>query len=244
MAAGCAPGPPAAKPALPEPTRGSSATTRDEGAGKYVEICVRKSTLVRTEYRPCDDEEKGYAWYFVPMTANVPAIGKKPGTGMSVEPSGVYYRAPEQGGKGIQVMIFLNQDVVEICVKKRTRVRMPDAHCEREEKGYVWYYLLRSRQIPAVGTKAMKGSFRSSEYFRTFRARPAGGKGDRVAFEPRDESVDSEEPKTTRTPAPTKKPADTDAEEPEPTRTRTSTRLPAKRCTTTRTGKTTTTRCS
>ncbi len=68
---------------MPTPSQQSldySGTTSDEedvDESEYVEICVRKTTLVRAEYQPCDDEVKGYAWYFVPMTAKVPAIGKK-----------------------------------------------------------------------------------------------------------------------------------------------------------------------
>lgn len=251
MATGCGGTRLEAKPPSPQPSGDYSETTDDDeqgpakddeqGPAAYVEICVRKTSLVRAEYQPCDDEVQGYTWYFVPMTAKVPAVGKRPGTGMSVEPFGVDYRAPRRGGKGRRVMTFLNQDVIQICVKKRTRTRVPDAHCVADEKGYAWYYLLLSRQIPAVGLMAVNGSFRSSEYSATFRARPGGGKGRKVAFKPRDEVSEEPEDKKTKSTRPTTG----STRPPASTRPSTaSTRPPAKHCTTTRTGKVTTRRCS
>ncbi|WP_188194547.1 hypothetical protein [Nonomuraea sp. SYSU D8015] len=88
-------------------------------------------------------------------------------------------------------MTLRDQDLIEICVKKRTRLRVSDARCDDEDDGYAWYYLLLSRQIPGVGKKAMNGSFRASDYSTTYRARPGGGKGRKVAFDPDDEDVDS-----------------------------------------------------
>ncbi|MFI6920805.1 hypothetical protein ACIBIZ_12705 [Nonomuraea spiralis] len=75
------------------------------------------------------------------------------------------------------------EDRVEVCVRKATRVRAADKHCENDRSGYGWYYLLLSRQIPAVGKKAAKGSFFSNENSAWFRARPRGGKGSKAIVE-------------------------------------------------------------
>jgi hypothetical protein len=195
---GCASTPPLEAPAKHLPAFANEAETDDteevDGADEYVEICVRKTTLVRTAYQPCEDDEKGYTWWFVPMSGKVPAIGKKPKYGNSDEPSGDRYRAPAKGGKGRSVMTLDDKDRIEICVKKRTRIRFPDSRCDDEDNGYVWYYLLLSRQVPAVGKKATNGSFRESVHSELFRARPSGGKGRKIAITEPDEVPETEDP--------------------------------------------------
>lgn len=151
----------------------------------YVEICVRKTTLVRAEDQRCDDEKNGHAWYFVPMTAKVPAVGGKGRSGTFVEPgdaSPYFYRASRAGGEGEHGMALRDSSPIQICVNKRAQTRIPDVHCDEKDHGNAWYYLSRSRQIPAVGQKAANGSFRALLYGTIYRAPPGGGKGSEVAF--------------------------------------------------------------
>ncbi|MFC4013539.1 hypothetical protein ACFOY2_40365 [Nonomuraea purpurea] len=155
------------------------------------------------------------------MNKTVPAIGKRPKYGNFDEPSGEIYRAPAKGGRGKHVMTPDDQDSVEICVRKRTRIRVRDTRCDDEDSGYVWYYIPLSRKVPAVGKKAATGSFRESMYGETFRADPGGGKGRKIKTEAPDTDTD-----------------DPDVALPTPTQTR------ARQCTTVWVGKVMTQRCS
>jgi hypothetical protein len=165
----------------------------DETAGDTtdkVQLCVQKSTLVRAEYLPCDNDERGYKWYFMPIGKKIPAIGKKARGGSFTWPSGDLYRAPKKGGKGKAVMYVDDATRIQICVKQPSRVRVADTRCDDEDTGFGWYYLLLSRQVPAVGKKAELGSYYVSEYADTHRARRAGGKGRKVIV--KDEPIEDE----------------------------------------------------
>jgi hypothetical protein len=160
-----------------------------------VEVCVRKSTSIRVDYQPCDDKEKGYVWRFLPITGKIPAVGKKVGKGS--DSTGSTYRAPAKGGKGRKIMISDDRDRIEICVREKTHVRVADTYCEDEESGYAWYYLLLSRQVPAVGKQAARGTYYMPVDSESRRARRAGGKGSKAAIEeePAEEDpADEEDP--------------------------------------------------
>ncbi|MEV4374607.1 hypothetical protein AB0J71_46655 [Nonomuraea sp. NPDC049637] len=186
LAAGCSASPPAPEQAVQPPQAWSGDPSADstddveEAEEDRVEVCVRKATSIRVDYQLCDDKEKGYARRLLPATARIPAIGRKVGKGTTGEYDGLTYRAPKKGGKGVTNMILDRDDRIEICVRKETRVRAADKHCENDRSGYGWYYLPLSRRIPAVGRKAAKGSYFSNEYSESFKARPSGGKGSKA----------------------------------------------------------------
>ncbi|MGW4408013.1 hypothetical protein ACWEJ6_28565 [Nonomuraea sp. NPDC004702] len=196
LAAGCSAASPAPEQAtvqLPQSWSGDSSAGSTEDADEdRVEVCVRKATSVRVDYQLCDDKVKGYARRLLTGTARIPAIGKKVGKGVTGEHTGLTYRAPRKGGKGVTNMILDEDDRIEICVREETRVRAADEHCENDRSGFGWYYLLLSGQIPTVGKKAAKGSFFSNESSASFRARPSGGKGSKaiVEQEPPDVTAD------------------------------------------------------
>ncbi|MEV4177332.1 hypothetical protein [Nonomuraea sp. NPDC049709] len=163
-------------------------TDEDEGTeADRAEICVRKATLVRAADQLCDDEAKGHTWYYLPLTAKIPAVGKKARSGTFDGSFDFPFRVSEKGGKGEDILIADDEDRIEICVRKSTRIRVRDDLCDDEAGGHEWYVLPLSSQIPAVGRKAVNGSFRPSDHTETFRARPGGGKGSKIAVEPPDD---------------------------------------------------------
>ncbi|WP_147267997.1 hypothetical protein [Spongiactinospora rosea] len=157
---------------------------------RFIEICVREKTRVRVGYRPCDDARPGYAWYFVPLSARVPATGTKAKKGSFEEPDDYSYRAPAKGGRGSAVMIQDIEDRVQVCVSKRTRVRVADVRCDDEKQGYSWYYIRIDGYAPAVGKKAEDGSFRSP-YTDAHRVRRKGGEAAEAAI--RDDDLEEDE---------------------------------------------------
>ncbi|MEU8323613.1 hypothetical protein AB0C33_35055 [Nonomuraea sp. NPDC048881] len=202
LATGCSAAPPATEQAV-QPSQawsGDSAADSTEDADEdRVEVCVRKATSVRVDYQFCDDKVKGYARRLLTGTARIPAIGRKVGKGVTGEYTGLTYRAPRKGGKGVTNMILDEDDRIEICVREETRVRAADKHCENDRSGYGWYYLLLSGQIPAVGKQAAKGSFFSNENSSWFRARPSGGKGSKAIVEQEPPTVTDDGGTRTRT---------------------------------------------
>ncbi|MGP4099450.1 hypothetical protein [Nonomuraea sp. KM90] len=176
-------------------------TDEDEGTEvDRAEICVRKATLVRAADQLCDDNNPGHVWYYVPLTAKIPAVGKKAGSG-TFDASDLPYRVSEKGGTGEDIVIADDEmDRIEICVRKQTRIRVRDGRCDDGDTGYEWYYFPPDRQVPAVGKKAVNGSFHRSDYSETFRARPYGGKGRKVMLEPPDDGTGATPPRTTTRP--------------------------------------------
>ncbi|MEV0587050.1 hypothetical protein [Nonomuraea sp. NPDC050310] len=176
--AGCAE--PLREGPLPGPDDGPPTTA-------YVELCVTVPALVRAPDQRCDDERPGHAWSFVATGRPVPAVGRKAATGVLREPSDAkpaFYRAPPEGGDGETELVLRPASVVEVCVRKATRVRVQERHCVQQDSKHAWYDLGLDRQIPPMGAKAARGSFRRTAYAVTYRAPAEGGEGSEVAFAP------------------------------------------------------------
>ncbi|MBT2233835.1 hypothetical protein [Nonomuraea sp. NEAU-A123] len=187
-----------ANPVAEQPVPQNS-TEEDEEETGYIEICVKKKTRVRVNYRPCDDAEPGIAWYFFPLTARIPATGSKAKRGSFKEPRGSGYRAPAKGGLGSDVMLTDVDDRVKVCVRKATRIRFANIRCDDGEKGYGWYYIRIDGSVPAMAKKADDGSFREP-YAEAYSARRSGGDAAKAAIgyqdpdapEPEEEESDEE----------------------------------------------------
>ncbi len=198
MVAGCAaptPSPtPARTPATDAPTEQPAQDTDTEDPG-FIEICVNRKTLVRVNYRGCDDARPGRAWYFLPLRAKVPATGSKAKKGSFRQPSGETYRAPAKGGVGSDVMITDIDDRVQVCVRQATRIRVSDIRCDDGEKGYAWYYIRMDGHVPRVGRQAEEGSFREP-YSEAYRARRSGGDAAKAAIDYEDPDAPEETEET------------------------------------------------
>ncbi|MFC4117372.1 MULTISPECIES: hypothetical protein [Nonomuraea] len=133
-------------------------------------------------YRSCDDALPGFALRYFPMGAlsvHIPAAGEKTEDALTKMPDDYYYRyrAPEKGGQGRYEMTEVDYDPrVEICVRKATRIRVPDSRCTDKDPGHAWYYLRLSSHVPAVGRRAAGGSFMVPNGD-SYRARRNGGDG-------------------------------------------------------------------
>ncbi len=158
-------------------------TTEDswdsEEESSIILICIKKGTRVRVSYRPCDDAKPGFAWYFIPWKRNVPAIGRKAGGGTFEDPGyAATSLARRRGGIGPEVA--LSDEVrFEVCVKEVTRIRVADRRCDDEDAGFTWYHIPYHDHVPAVGMKAVGGSF-YREGRDSYRARIGGGTGDKA----------------------------------------------------------------
>ncbi|MGN9839183.1 hypothetical protein ACTMTI_13780 [Nonomuraea sp. H19] len=148
-----------------------------------VEICVRKKTMVRAAYRPCDDAEKGYAWYYLALETKIPAVGRKPKSGSFELLGDDWVHVSDKGGIGDAIALSDDADRVKVCVRTSTRIRANDVHCDDFDDGYEWYYIPIFRRIPRVGVRAERGTYHPSEWWTTYRARPEGGKGRAAAIE-------------------------------------------------------------
>ncbi|WP_090943657.1 hypothetical protein [Nonomuraea jiangxiensis] len=170
----------------------------------FAEICVRKKTMVRAAYRSCDDAEKGHAWYYLSLDAEIPATGGKARSGTFELPGYDGVRVSGKGGRGRKIALPLDDgERIEICVRTRTRVRTDDGYCDdiQPEKGYAWYYLPFSRRVPRLNAKAEHGTYRYSPHQTAFRARPEGGKGKAaIAEETEERPTIMPTPRTCRTP--------------------------------------------
>ncbi|MEV0232595.1 hypothetical protein [Nonomuraea sp. NPDC050786] len=184
MVPGCTVTPPAPAPAevstVPQPSQ-ETADDDDDDEG-YIEICVVKKTRIRVNYRGCDDAQSGLTWYFFPLDARIPATGSRAKRGSFKQPPGDSYRAPAKGGIGSKVMLTDVDARVEICVVKRTRIRVSDIRCDDGEKNHSWYYIRIDGHVPPVGGKGEDGSFRKP-YGETYRARRSGGDAAKAAVD-------------------------------------------------------------
>ncbi|MGW4640629.1 hypothetical protein ACWEN6_18990 [Sphaerisporangium sp. NPDC004334] len=163
-----------------------------EAATGHIEICVTTKTRTRVNYRGCDDAQPAVTWYYLPLSARVPAVGSTAKRGSSKRPKGDLYRAPAKGGVGTKVMITDVEDRVEICVLRSTRIRFSEIRCDDGEKGYGWYYIRIDGRVPPVGKKAEDGSFRKP-YGDTYRARRRGGDAAEAAIDYEDSDTDETE---------------------------------------------------
>ncbi|GGL33773.1 hypothetical protein [Planomonospora parontospora] len=146
-------------------------------------ICVRKRTRVRMSYRPCDDAEPGFTWYFIPWEQKVPAVGRK-AEGGTFEDLGYMMTSPARRSGGVGSEAALSDDVrFEVCVKEKTRVRVSDSRCDDEDNGFAWYHIPYDDHVSAVGRRAVGGSFYRTGV-ESYRARAKGGTGDRAVLEP------------------------------------------------------------
>ncbi|MEV4375647.1 hypothetical protein [Streptosporangium sp. NPDC049644] len=68
---------------------------------------------------------------------------------------------------------------VEICVAKRTRVRVNYRGCDDAQPGVTWYFLPLNVRVPATGSKAGRGSFKQPSGD-SYRAPAKGGIGSKV----------------------------------------------------------------
>lgn len=82
---------------------GSKVALTDEA--ERVQVCVLTSTRVRVANVWCDDEEKGYAWYYIRIDGYAPAVGKKAEEGSYRVPPGETYRVRRNGGDGVDAAI-------------------------------------------------------------------------------------------------------------------------------------------
>ncbi|NRQ39129.1 hypothetical protein HII36_46000 [Nonomuraea sp. NN258] len=156
----------------------------EEVEKEYLAICVTKKSQARVVDQPCDDDEKGHSWYFLPSPSTVPAVGRKARGGAFGWPEdGEAYRAARKGGRSADAKVDESYDLVEVCVKSRTRMRVFDGRCDDEDEGHAWYYLPLTGHVPAVTEKAVRGSFYLFGWGETYRARRGGGKGSQAAIE-------------------------------------------------------------
>ncbi|WP_405144200.1 hypothetical protein OG589_41100 [Sphaerisporangium sp. NBC_01403] len=70
-----------------------------------VRVCVKKSTRVRVSNIRCDDDERGYAWYYIRIDGHVAPVGRKAEDGSFRVPYGDTYRARSKGGDGVDAAI-------------------------------------------------------------------------------------------------------------------------------------------
>lgn len=147
----------------------------------YIVICVRKRTRIRVAYRPCDDAESGFAWYFTPIEVKVPATGRKARGGSFRDPGYEGSRARARGGLGFEAAV-LHKDRVEVCVKQSTRIRTADSRCDNFEEGFAWYRIPLDGYVPALGKKAKGGSFYSTGT-KELRASEKGGAAAKAVIE-------------------------------------------------------------
>lgn len=145
----------------------------EEDDPSYIVICVRKQTQIRVAYRPCDDAEPGFAWYFTPMEGKVPAAGRKVKGGSFKDPGYEGSRARARGGPGFEAAI-LYKDRVGVCVKRSTRIRAKDSRCDDFDEGFAWYRIPLDGYVPPLGKRAEGGSFYSTGS-KELRAREKGG---------------------------------------------------------------------
>jgi hypothetical protein len=145
-------------------------------------ICVRKKTTVRTAYQPCNDAEKGYAWYYLELDAKIPAVGKKPKFGSFESLGDDWVHVSDKGGIGDEIALSDEADRIEICVRTSTRVRTGDGHCDDGDDGHEWYYIPVFRHVPRVGASAERGTYDPSEWWTLYRASTKGGKGSTAAI--------------------------------------------------------------
>ncbi|MBN6050388.1 hypothetical protein JYK22_00470, partial [Nonomuraea sp. RK-328] len=171
-------------------TRTEAADETDDTKPSQIEICVAKGDRHRVSDQRCDDALTGYAWYYLPLTAKIPANGGKAGKGSFSRPDTDVLRARAKGGRGSKAAIEDYEDRVEICVRRTTRVRVSDDRCDDEDRGYTWYYIRIDRRVPAVGRLADRGSFHDPDGLATYRARTKGGPGAKAAIH--DEPVETD----------------------------------------------------
>ncbi|MEU1391114.1 MULTISPECIES: hypothetical protein [unclassified Nonomuraea] len=156
-----------------EPDGGSDAAARDESA--RIAVCVDTGTQTRADYRPCEDERRGYAWYFYAGDDIVPAVGKRADGGTYEDPGGdELTKASPQGGPGAEAAIETPSEWVEVCVRKPSRQRVVNNFCEDRQAGYGWYYVAIDGRVPPVGERADNGAFRFYGGD-SYRARESGG---------------------------------------------------------------------
>lgn len=181
LAAGCTvadTGPPAAPEETEEviddePDDESDAAAQDESA--RIAVCVDTGTQTRADYRPCEDERRGYAWYFYAGDDTVPAVGKRADGGTYEDPGDdELTKASPQGGPGAETAIETPSEWVEVCVAKPSRRRVVNNFCEDRQGGYGWYYIAIDGRVPPVGERADNGAFRFYGGD-SYRARESGG---------------------------------------------------------------------
>jgi hypothetical protein len=157
-----------------------------------IAVCVEKAGRTRADYRPCQDEDEGYAWYFYTGDATVPAVGRQAsgGTFTGIDGADIVKASPK-GGAGAEVAIEPPSDWVEVCVEKPGRERVPNNACDEQQDGYGWYYIAIDGYVPAVGRRADNGTF---TFFGgdTYRARQSGGDAVDAAIDYEEEVVDEE----------------------------------------------------
>ncbi|WP_068926576.1 hypothetical protein [Planobispora rosea] len=107
LAGGCSftveSGPPAERASrspAPERLAGEGSDASFRPVEDRFEICVREGALVRVSDARCEDEDRGFAWYYVRFSKRVPAVGAKAAGGSFFEPDGDTYRAEKRGGSG------------------------------------------------------------------------------------------------------------------------------------------------
>ncbi|WP_146607220.1 hypothetical protein [Spongiactinospora gelatinilytica] len=70
-----------------------------------VEVCVFERTRVRVADVRCDDEVRGYSWYYIRIDGYAPAVGKKAGDGSFRSPYTEAYRVRRKGGDAARAAI-------------------------------------------------------------------------------------------------------------------------------------------
>jgi hypothetical protein len=87
---------------------------------------------------------------------------------------------------------------IEICVSKKTRVRVSYRGCDDARPGVTWYFLPLDAKVPATGSKAKRGSFKQPRGD-SYRAPEKGGIGSDVMLADVDDRVEVCVLKKTRT---------------------------------------------
>lgn len=87
---------------------------------------------------------------------------------------------------------------IEICVSKKTRVRVSYRGCDDTRPGVTWYFLPLDAKVPATGSKAKRGSFKQPRGD-SYRAPAKGGIGSDVMLADVDDRVEVCVLKKTRT---------------------------------------------
>jgi hypothetical protein len=194
LATGCAvttdeytPAPDETEEVIDEEAEGTE--EEEEAEVAEIAVCVDKDDQTRADYRPCEDETGGFAWYFYTETATIPAVGQKVSGGTYTGADEELTKAAPKGGLGTEIAIETPSEWVEVCVKKPSRLRVVNNFCEEQQSGYGWYYIAIDGFAPAVGKRADHGSFR---FFGgdTYRARQSGGDAVDAAIEYEEEVVE------------------------------------------------------
>ncbi|MET7330367.1 hypothetical protein [Nonomuraea sp. NPDC005650] len=146
------------------PAKGGLASdVRTEDVEDRVEVCVSQRTRIRVSDIRCDDDEKGYAWYYIRIDGYVPAVGKKGEEGSFRAPYSDAYRARRKGGDAVEAAIdyedpdapeeeeeeeeYCTTTINDECVETNRCTETVNSICTKTEDGPLGSFSNRCRNV-------------------------------------------------------------------------------------------------